>query len=55
MRQDAVMQQFFRLVNDLLGGCAATARRRLQMVTYKVCEYSLDTDAPSLNGTLNGV
>ena len=36
MRQDAVMQQFFGLVNSLLARCESTARRDLKMTTYKV-------------------
>lgn len=35
LRQDAVMQQFFWLVNRLLGEGAATARRALFIRTYK--------------------
>lgn len=36
MRQDAVMQQFFALINSLLAADAATRKRQLQIVTYKV-------------------
>ena len=36
LRQDAVMQQFFRLVNELLAADAAAARRQLRIATYKV-------------------
>jgi hypothetical protein len=41
MRQDAVMQQFFGLVNSLLARCESTARRGLKMITYKVWHRSL--------------
>lgn len=34
------MQQFFGLVNSLLAGDPAAARRRLGMVTYKVVPFS---------------
>lgn len=37
LRQDAVMQQFFSLVNVLMGKDKQTAQRQLQMRTYKVC------------------
>lgn len=40
MRQDAVMQQFFGLVNSLLAGCESTARRGLKMITYKVVPFT---------------
>ena len=36
MRQDAVMQQFFQLVNVLLATDPATRKRQLHIVTYKV-------------------
>ncbi len=36
MRQDAVMQQFFQLVNVLLAADPATRRRQLHIVMYKV-------------------
>lgn len=39
MRQDAVMQQFFTLVNSLLAACPATRTRRLRIATYKVSSY----------------
>jgi ataxia telangiectasia mutated family protein len=34
------MQQFFGLVNSVLAGDPAAARRRLGMVTYKVVPFS---------------
>ena len=36
VRQDAVMEQVFVLVNDLLRQDAGTRRRKLQIRTYKV-------------------
>ena len=36
LRQDAVMQQMFRMINAFLRADAATRRRRLQVRTYKV-------------------
>ena len=36
MRQDAVMQQFFALINNVLQESADTQKRKLKMVTYKV-------------------
>ena len=36
LRQDAVMQQLFNLVNHLLGACAKTRRRQLGLQTYNV-------------------
>ena len=36
MRQDAVMQQFFQLVNVLLATDPATRRRQLHICVYKV-------------------
>ena len=36
MRQDAVMQQFFKLVNHVLRADAATRKRQLSIRTYKV-------------------
>lgn len=35
LRQDAVMQQFFNLVNALLGSSAASRQRRLGIRTYR--------------------
>lgn len=35
MRQDAVMQQFFALVNSFLQASAATRKRQLHITTYK--------------------
>lgn len=40
LRQDAVMQQFFGLVNRLLGSHRETEKRRLKIVTYKVVPFS---------------
>ena len=37
MRQDAVMQQFFALINNVLQESADTQKRKLRIVTYKVC------------------
>jgi phosphatidylinositol kinase/protein kinase (PI-3 family) len=39
LRQDAVMQQFFALVNDLLAADAESARRRLHVPTFKVVAF----------------
>ncbi len=36
LRQDAVMQQFFSLINDLLAQSVETRKRCLNIVTYKV-------------------
>lgn len=36
LRQDAVMQQLFGLINEVLAHSPATAKRRLRIVTYKV-------------------
>lgn len=36
LRQDAVMQQFFSLINDLLAQSVETRKRCLSIVTYKV-------------------
>ena len=36
MRQDAVMQQFFMLVNNVLAAAEPTRKRSLHIVTYKV-------------------
>jgi len=36
LRQDAVMQQLFNLVNHLLQACAKTRKRQLRMRTYNV-------------------
>lgn len=36
LRQDAVMQQFFSLINDLLAQSMETRKRCLNIVTYKV-------------------
>ena len=35
LRQDAVMQQFFALINAVLAESAAARARRLRIVTYK--------------------
>jgi len=40
MRQDAVMQQFFQLVNVLLATDPATRRRQLHISIYKVQPWS---------------
>lgn len=40
LRQDAVMQQFFALVNSLLDDDAAAARRNLRLRVYKVVAFS---------------
>lgn len=40
LRQDAVMQQFFQLVNSLLAADAGAARRGLRMATYRVVAFS---------------
>ncbi|KAK9806879.1 hypothetical protein WJX72_005975 [[Myrmecia] bisecta] len=40
MRQDAVMQQFFGLINNVLQDCTATRKRKLHIVTYKVVPFS---------------
>ena len=37
LRQDAVMQQFFSLVNYLLQADAKTRKRHLKIRTYKAC------------------
>ena len=37
LRQDAVMQQFFGLMNNFLQASGATRKRQLRIVTYKVC------------------
>ena len=36
MRQDAVMQQFFALINNVLQERPDTQKRKLRIVTYKV-------------------
>ena len=36
MRQDAVMQQFFALINNVLRESPDTQKRKLRIVTYKV-------------------
>ena len=36
LRQDAVMQQLFGLINEVLAHSPATAKRRLRIATYKV-------------------
>lgn len=42
MRQDAVMQQFFALINNVLQESPDTQKRKLRIVTYKVrCPCSL--------------
>ena len=41
LRQDAVMQQFFDLVNSLLAGSASAAKRQLGITTYKVCGFTV--------------
>lgn len=43
LRQDAVMQQFFALVNHLLAADAASATRRLRMATYHAVAFSGDS------------
>ncbi|BDA48015.1 Serine-protein kinase ATM [Coccomyxa sp. Obi] len=40
LRQDAVMQQFFSLINDLLAQSVETRKRCLNIVTYKVVPFS---------------
>eukprot|EP00892_Ulva_mutabilis_P002510 jgi/Ulvmu1/1225/UM109_0023.1 len=40
LRQDAVMQQFFALVNHLLAADAASAARQLRMATYHAVAFS---------------
>ena len=59
LRQDAVMQQFFALVNHLLASDAASATRRLRMATYHAVAFSGDcglvqwvTNTVSLNDYL---
>ena len=42
MRQDAVMQQFFKLVNHVLQANAATRKRQLSIRTYKVAASHAD-------------
>lgn len=37
LRQDAVMQQVFNVMNTLLRACKETKRRKLTIRTYKVC------------------
>jgi hypothetical protein len=41
LRQDAVMEQLFEIVNDLLLNDTEATRRRLKLRTYKVCEAVL--------------
>ena len=50
LRQDAVMQQFFRLINSVLAQCPATHKRRLSMATYKarVAPVHLPVSGPTL-------
>ncbi len=36
LRQDAVMQQFFELINRVLAASASSASRKLRIATYKV-------------------
>ena len=46
MRQDAVMQQFFELVNSVLLQNPDTQKRKLRIATYKViCTSSTVPDA----------
>lgn len=40
LRQDAVMQQLFGLINQVLAHSPATAKRRLRIATYKVALLS---------------
>lgn len=40
LRQDAVMQQFFTLVNTLLNSNATTASRQLRIAVYRVVVFS---------------
>jgi serine-protein kinase ATM len=40
LRQDAVMQQFFHLMNSLLCADPSTCRRGLRIATYKVAAFS---------------
>ena len=40
LRQDAVMQQLFGLINEVLAHSPATAKRRLRIATYKVALLS---------------
>ncbi|KAL3152004.1 hypothetical protein ABBQ32_001124 [Trebouxia sp. C0010 RCD-2024] len=40
MRQDAVMQQFFALINNVLQESPDTQKRKLKIVTYKVVPFS---------------
>ncbi|KAK9825683.1 hypothetical protein WJX81_003257 [Elliptochloris bilobata] len=40
LRQDAVMQQFFALINAVLAESAAARARRLRIATYKVVPFS---------------
>lgn len=61
LRQDAVMQQYFALVNHLLASDAASATRRLRMATYHAVAFSGDcglvqwvTNTISLNDYLTG-
>ena len=46
LRQDAVMQQFFSLVNTLLNSNATTAARQLRIAVYRVVVFT------SASGTL---
>lgn len=39
LRQDAVMQQVFMMVNNLLEKNLETRKRRLNVRTYKVCLF----------------
>jgi serine-protein kinase ATM len=45
LRQDAVMQQFFGLVNALLASDTSTSLRGLRIATYKVRDYSTASQA----------
>eukprot|EP00882_Tetradesmus_deserticola_P032872 GHRQ01037507.1.p2 GENE.GHRQ01037507.1~~GHRQ01037507.1.p2 ORF type:complete len:118 (+),score=53.93 GHRQ01037507.1:229-582(+) len=40
LRQDAVMQQFFGLINDLLSSSASSQQRQLSLRTYRVVPCS---------------
>ncbi len=59
LRQDAVMQQVFGLVNRLLLKEPATAKRKLSVRTYKVsinsCEYAFNVSFVILFSRLIGI
>lgn len=48
LRQDAVMQQFFALVNTLLQADAASAERRLRLACYRVVVFTSASGAAPL-------